>query len=180
MTRSPDQRLDRIEDEFDTVKQLLASAARYAESANEKLDRLSERQDRTQAQLDRLTIKVDDLTAAQTQTQTQLDQLTIKVDDLTAAQAQTQTQLNQLTQKVDQLSGRVDEFIFQTSRVFVQQGERMIQVEGLTESLTGIVQRLDRNYQGQQSQMQEFQRTTNAALERMDRILDYLLGQHRG
>lgn len=28
MTRSPDQRLDRIEDEFETLKQLLTSAAR--------------------------------------------------------------------------------------------------------------------------------------------------------
>jgi ABC-type transporter Mla subunit MlaD len=159
MTRSPDQRLDRIEDEFETVKQLLTSAARYAESANEKLDRLSEKQDRTQ---------------------TQLDQLAVRVDELTAAQAHTQTQL-------DQLSGRVDEFILQASRVFAQQGERMIRVEGLTESLTGVVQRLDRNYQAQQSQLQEsqqstqeFQRTTNAALERIDRILDYLLRQQGG
>ena len=159
MTRSPDQRLDRIEDEFETVKQLLASAARYAESANKKLDRLSEKQDRTQ---------------------TQLDQLAVRVDELTAAQAHTQTQL-------DQLSGRVDEFILQASRVFAQQGERMIRVEGLTESLTGVVQRLDRNYQAQQSQLQEsqqstqeFQRTTNAALERIDRILDYLLRQQGG
>lgn len=159
MTQSPNQRLDRIEDEFETVKQLLASAARYAESANEKLDRLSERQDRTQVQLDQLTVRVDELTAAQTQTQTQLDQL---------------------TQKVDQLSSRVDEFVFQTSRVFAQQGERMIRVEGLTESLTGIVQGLDRNYQAQQSQLQEFQGTTNAALERIDRILDYLLRQQDG
>ena len=38
MTQSPNQRIDRLEDEFETVKQLLASAARYAESANEGLN----------------------------------------------------------------------------------------------------------------------------------------------
>lgn len=180
MTRSPDQRLDAVEDELEIAKRLLASAARYAESANEGLDRLTEKQDRTQAQLDQLTVtvedisqKVDDLTAAQAQTQTQLN-------NLTAAQTQTQTQLDQLTQKVDQLSNKVDEFVFHTQRLFTQQGERLIRMEGLAESLTGIVQRLDRNYQAQQSQIQEFQTTTGASLDRIDRILDYLLGQQKG
>lgn len=177
MTRSPDQRLDRLEDEFETVKQLLASAARYAESANEGLDRLTERQDRTQVQLDRLAVRVDNLTVAQERTQTQLDQLTVRADNLTAAQTQTQTQLNRL-------SSHMDEFIFQAQRLFTQQGERLNRIDGLTESLTGVVQRLDRHYQAQQSQLQqfqqsaqEFQRTTNAALERIDRILGYLLRQ---
>lgn len=180
MTKSPDQRLDRLEDEFERVKQLLASAARYAESANEGLDRLTERQDRTQVQLDRLAVKVDDLTAAQEKTQTQLDQLTVRADNLTSAQTKTQTQL-------DHLSSRMNEFIFQAQRLFTQQGERLNRIDGLTESLTGVVQRLDRSYQAQQSQLQqfqqsaqEFQRTTNAALERIDRILDYLLRQQGG
>jgi chromosome segregation ATPase len=166
MTRSPDQRLDRIEDEFETVKQLLASAARYAESANEGLDRLTERQDRTQVQLDQLGSKVDRLTTAQSQTQNQLDQLTSKVDELTVAQAQSQS--------------RLDEFVFQAQRLFTQNAERLIRLEGQTERLEALVQRLDRNYSAQQSQLQEFQQTTGAALERIDRVLDYLLRQLGG
>jgi chromosome segregation ATPase len=187
MTRSPDQRLDAVEDELETAKRLLVSAARYAESANlgleqltVKVDNLTAAQAQTQTQLlehraaqAQTQTQLDDLTAAQAQTQTQLD-------ELTAAQTQTQAQLDQLTQKADQLSSRVDEFVFQATRLFAQQGERLIRVEGLTESLTGIVQRLDRNYQSQQSQIQEFQRTTNASLERIDRILDYLLREQRG
>lgn len=187
MTRSPDQRLDAVEDELETAKRLLVSAASYAESANQGLDRLTERQDRTQVQLDRLTEKQD-------RTQTQLDQLTVtvedisqKVDELSEAQSQTQTQLNQL-------SSQVDEFVFQAQRLFAQGGERLNNAEGIIQLLNRdrvghetridrleeIVQRLDRNYEAQQSQFQEFQRTTNAALERIDRVLDYLLRQQGG
>ena len=194
MTRSPDQRLDRIEDEFETVKQLLASAARYAESANAKIDQLSDRQDRTQAQLDQLNdrqdrtqTQLDRLTERQDRTQVQLDQLGSKVDRLTTAQSQTQNQLDQLTSKVDELTlaqaqsqSRLDEFVFQAQRLFTQNAERLIRLEGQTERLEALVQRLDRNYSAQQSQLQEFQQTTGAALERIDRVLDYLLRQLGG
>ena len=142
MTRSPDQRLDRIEDEFETVKQLLASAAHYAESANAKIDRLSDRQDRTQTQLDLLSSKVDDLTTIQSQTES-----------------------------------RLDEFIFQVQRLLTQNAERLIRVEGQADRLEALLLRLDRNYEAQQSQFLEFQRTTGAALERIDRVVDYLMRQ---
>ncbi|NEP62979.1 MAG: 6-aminohexanoate hydrolase [Symploca sp. SIO2G7] len=143
------QRLNRLEDEFSTVKELLISAARHASSANERLEQL--------------TVKVDRLTESQETTQTQLDRLT-------ESQETTQTQLNQLSE-------RVDAFVFNAQRLFSQTGERMIIVEGQTERLVGVVQMLQRNYSAQQSQLQEFQLTTNAALERIDRILDYLLKQ---
>lgn len=152
MTRSPDQRLDTVEDELETVKRLLVSAASYAESANQGLERLTERQDRTQAQLDRLTVTVENISQ--------------KVDDLTVAQAQSQS--------------RMDEFVFQAQRLFTQSAERLIRLEGQTERLEALLQRLDRNHSAQQSQLQEFQQTTGAALERIDRILDYLLRQQGG
>lgn len=154
-----EQRLNRLEDEFETVKELLMSAARYAESANEGLDRLTERQDRTQAQLDQLSV----------------------------AQENTQG-------KLDQLSERVDSFVFSAQRLFNQQAERLIQLEGQAERLEAVVQMLARNYQAHQSQLQELQRSTqefqrasleqqrsnSAALERIDRILDYLLRKESG
>ena len=132
------QRLDRIEDEFETVKQLLASAASYAEMAHQGLAELTIKQDRTQIQLDQLSVKLD----------------------------QTDTRLN--------------EFIFHTQRLFTQAGTRVEQLEGRTERLENIVELLNRNYQVQQNQFSEFQRTTNAALERIDRVLDYLLRQQKG
>jgi len=90
------QRLDRFEDELADVKQLLGSAARYADSANRGLDRLT-------VKIDDLTVKVDSLTVAQTYTQTQLDQLSSRVSDLTVAASRTQTQLDQLTQIASRL-----------------------------------------------------------------------------
>ena len=92
----------------------------------------------------------------------------MKVDSLAESQAQTQTQL-------DQLSSRVSEFVFHVQRLLTQQGERLIPLEGQAERLEAVVRLLNRNYEAQQSQLQEFQQTTNAALERIDRVLDYLL-----
>ncbi len=143
------QRLDQFENELETVKRLLVSTASYAESANRKIDQLA--------------TKVDQLTEAQTQTQSQLNQL---------SQLSAQSQA-----RVDQLFGRVDEFVFQAQRLFTQQAQILERVDGRTESLEVIVRRLDRNYQEQKSQFQEFQRTTNAAIERIERILDYLVRQ---
>lgn len=63
-----EQRLITVESDLEAVKTLLMSAARYAESANRGLDRLTER-------FDGLTVKVDQLFEAQTETQAQLTQL---------------------------------------------------------------------------------------------------------
>lgn len=161
-----EQRLNNVEDDLESVKKLLASAARYAESANQKLDRLSDR--------------VDSLTTAQNRTQAQLDQLGFRVDQLVASQAQTQTQLDQLTQKVDQLAERVDSFVYHAQRLFTALGERLVPVEGQTERFEPVIRMLARNYEAQQSQLQEFQITTRASLERIDRILDYLLKRSGG
>jgi chromosome segregation ATPase len=78
---STNTRLTRLEDEFETVKQLLVSAASYAESANRRIDRLSDRQDATQRQLDGLAVtvqimgeKIDGLTVT-------VGELNHKIDD---------------------------------------------------------------------------------------------------
>ncbi|MFM2061061.1 MAG: hypothetical protein RLZZ507_731 [Cyanobacteriota bacterium] len=130
-----EQRLDRVESEFATIRQLLTSAATYAESANRRIDELGAKQDRTQSQLDQLGVKVD------------------------------------------QLSNRVDEFVFHTQRLFNKAGSETEETKARTERLEALMLKLDRNYEEQKSQLQEFQRSTNAALERIDRVLDYLLRQ---
>ena len=144
-----EQRLDRVETEFATIRQLLISAATYAESANRRIDELGAKQDRTQ----------------------------IMLDELGAKQDRTQTQLDQLGMRVDQLSSRVDEFIFHTQRLFNKAGGEIEETKARTERLEAIMLKLDRNYEEQKSQFQEYQLTTNAALERIDRVLDYLLRQ---
>ncbi len=137
-----EQRLDRVETEFATIRQLLISAATYAESANRRIDELGTKQDRTQIMLDELGTKQD----------------------------RTQTQL-------DQLSSRVDEFIFHTQCLFNKAGSEIEETKARTERLEALMLKLDRNYEEQKSQFQEYQLTTNAALERIDRVLDYLLRQ---
>ena len=144
-----EQRLDRVETEFATIRQLLISAATYAESANRRIDELGTKQDRTQ----------------------------IMLDELGAKQDRSQTQLDQLGMRVDQLSSRVDEFIFHTQRLFNKAGGEIEETKARTERLEAIMLKLDRNYEEQKSQFQEYQLTTNAALERIDRVLDYLLRQ---
>ena len=144
-----EQRLDRVETEFATIRQLLISAATYAESANRRIDELGTKQDRTQ----------------------------IMLDELGAKQDRTQTQLDQLGMRIDQLSSRVDEFIFHTQRLFNKAGGEIEETKARTERLEAIMLKLDRNYEEQKSQFQEYQLTTNAALERIDRVLDYLLRQ---
>ncbi|MBD2279589.1 MAG: 6-aminohexanoate hydrolase [Dolichospermum sp. DEX189] len=151
-----EQRLDRVEAEFATIRQLLISAATYAESANRRIDELGTKQDRTQIMLDELGTKQD-------RTQIMLDELGTKQD-------RTQTQL-------DQLSSRVDEFIFHTQRLFNKAGSEIEETKARTERLEALMLKLDRNYEEQKSQFQEYQLTTNAALERIDRVLDYLLRQ---
>jgi ABC-type transporter Mla subunit MlaD len=151
-----EQRLDRVEAEFATIRQLLISAATYAESANRRIDELGTKQDRTQIMLDELGTKQD-------RTQIMLDELGTKQD-------RTQTQL-------DQLSSRVDEFILHTQHLFNKAGSEIEETKARTERLEALMLKLDRNYEEQKSQFQEYQLTTNAALERIDRVLDYLLRQ---
>jgi chromosome segregation ATPase len=140
-----EQRLDRVEDDLAVVRQLLTSAATYAESAKRQLDRVGE-----------------------------------KLDQAVSRQDATDAQIDRLTQRVDQLSSRMDEFVFHTQRIFNQQATVLERADGRSERLEAIMQRLDRSYEEQKSQFKEFQRTTGAALERIDRVLDYLLRQIGG
>jgi predicted metal-dependent hydrolase len=69
-------------DEFEDVKQLLASAARYAESANARLDRVAAQQELNTNVIALLGQKIDALTTAQQRTQQQLDALTTEVSEM--------------------------------------------------------------------------------------------------
>jgi methyl-accepting chemotaxis protein len=165
-------RLERIETDLETVKELLVSTARYAESANSTLDRLSQRMDDHAVESQRL----------ERQLTQRMDGLAQRMDELAQQQAQT--------------AARLDEFIYQSQRLLTQNAERMIQHEGRLERLDGVMAMLSRlqdrqqaQLENQQSQMahqqaqiermdrdyEEHRRTTNAALERIDRLLDYLI-----
>lgn len=81
-------------DEFEDVKELLASAARYAESANEKIDRVATQQEHNTSaiavlgqRLDQLTVKVDQLTGNVQQLALEVGELRMSLE-ITAQQAE--------------------------------------------------------------------------------------------
>jgi chromosome segregation ATPase len=165
-------RLERIETDLETVKELLVSTARYAESANSTLDRLSQRMDDHAVESQRLerqlTQRMEGLAQQQAQTASRMEGLAQRMDELAQQQAQT--------------AARLDEFIYQSQRLLTQNAERMIQHEGRLERLDGVMAMLSRLQDRQQAQIErmdrdyeEHRRTTNAALERIDRLLDYLI-----
>ncbi|MEH2244643.1 6-aminohexanoate hydrolase [Nostoc sp.] len=110
--------------------------------------------------------RLDELTIKQDRTQSHLDQLGGRVD--------------QVGGKVDQLSDKIDSFITHTQRLFTKAGSEIEETKARTERLEALMLKLDRNFESQKSQFQEFQLSTGAALERIDRVLDYLLRQQGG
>ncbi len=123
------QRLDNVENELETVKQLLVSTARYAESANSRLDRLVERQDLSQRQLDGLAVTVQSM-----------------------------------SEKVENLSTKIDNFV-DTTTDFIETTKARNSV------LDGVVLRLEEN----QARLEASQASTNAAVDRLERILEQLI-----
>lgn len=116
------QRFDNVENELETVKQLLVSTANYAESADKRIDRLVERQDSTQKQLDCLAV-------------------TVQV-----------------------MGEKIDRFVEKTDR-FVEKTDDFIDTTKARNAvLDGVILELREN-----------QMSTNAAVERLDRILEQLL-----
>jgi chromosome segregation ATPase len=123
-----DSHLHQLDDEFETVKQLLISAASYAESANNRIDRLSERQDITQRQLDGLSVTVQVMGE-------KVDNFIVKVDE-----------------QFDRLSHKIDDFV------------------DTTKARNAVVNNVVH-------ELRDSQQSTNAAIERLERILEQLLRQ---
>lgn len=59
MINGNNSRLDRIESDLETVTSIVVTLARHAEETEERIDRLVESQDRTQRQLDQLSVTTD-------------------------------------------------------------------------------------------------------------------------
>lgn len=90
-------------DEFETVKELLASAARYAESAHRGLDRLELAQDRTQLQLDRLSVRMEELAEAQKRTEARLETFIFESQRLMSGHADRLAKLEGISERLEAL-----------------------------------------------------------------------------
>ncbi|MBC6430332.1 hypothetical protein FM036_05595 [Nostoc sp. HG1] len=130
------QRLDNVENDLETVKQLLVSTASYAESADKRIDRLVERQDSSQKQLDGLAV-------------------TVQV----------------MGEKIDRVVEKIDRFVEKTDR-FVEKIDRFVEK---TDDFIDTTKARNAVLDGVILELRENQMSTNAAVERLDRILEQLL-----
>lgn len=110
-----------------------------------------------------------------------------ELNEVRALLASAATHAEAANQNFNRLSGKVDEFIFQASRLFSQQGEILSRVDARQESLTGIIQKLDRGFEAQQHQFGQFQgimREMNQQIaqnqQSIQSILEYLRDRNGG
>lgn len=109
-----------------------------------------------------------------------VERLEVDMEELKRVVEQNNRQIGEMSVGLTRLEARIDEFVFQAQRLLTQGAERLNRIEPQLERDEAMIQRLDRNYEVQQQQLAEFRTTTNAALDRIDRILDYLMRQQGG
>ncbi|MGG6269624.1 hypothetical protein ACQ4M3_29650 [Leptolyngbya sp. AN03gr2] len=101
-----EQRLDQLEDEFETVKQILASAARYAESANEKLDRFIEESRAYQARTD---IRMEQVERQMQQTEARMQQTEARMQQTEARMQRIEERMLVFDERFAQFIDRIEE-----------------------------------------------------------------------
>ena len=90
------ERLDLIEDEMETIKELLIATARRTEKNSEAIDRITERLDHQTRIIDRLAVSQLNSEERLDRLGTKVDQLGIRVDQLVTAQMNTEHRVDQL------------------------------------------------------------------------------------
>lgn len=132
-----------MRDEFETVKQLLESAATYAESANRQADRNANA-------ISRLEMQGSEIKESQKKTDQNLQQLAEnqkktdqQLQQLAESQKKTDQQLQQLTQRTDQplqqLSQRLDSFIFESQRIIADNKQKINRLDAIIDRYDGVL-----------------------------------------
>lgn len=126
-------------DEFEDIKALLGSAARYAEIANQQSAE-NARQIADSAKLvadnahaiTRLESKLEELAEAQKATETKLAQLT-------EAQKATETKLTELAEAQKTTDQRLESFITESQRLLTGQADRLNRLDAMIERYDGVL-----------------------------------------
>ena len=118
------ERLDQIEDEMETIKQILGAAARMTERNSTSIDRLTDR-------IDRLTSTVDRLAVSQLNTEERVDRLTSTIDRLAVSQLNTEERVDQLTVSRVNLEETMNRFIQNAEADRTVMREMQTEVRGL-------------------------------------------------
>ena len=161
-------------DEFETVKQLLASAASYAESANKQADRnavtiadnnqgiaeLKDAQQRTQTQIDAnaqaIASNNQGIAELKETQQANAQAIADTNQSIKEAQDRTQRQLDELSQKqdrtqqqLDALGQRVDSFVFESQRLIADNKSTITRLDAMIERYDGVLAYLMRKESGE-------------------------------
>ena len=134
------QRLDNVENDLETVKQLLVSTASYAESSDKRIDQLVQRQGLTQKQLDGLAVTVQVMGE----------------------------NIDRFVEKIDRFVEKTDRFVEKTDRFVEKTDDFLDTTKARNAVLDGVI-----------LELRESQMSTNATVERLDRILEQLLKRNQ-
>lgn len=146
-----------MNDRLDQIEQLLASAARYAESANQRVDELAANQQTHEAMLQALL-------AERQENRQQVDQLRQIV-------AQGQQRLDRL----DQWTQGLHQQLAMSQTLMATQQQQMGNLSLMLGNLQELIAAQQQELALQRQQLEDQRRTNAAALERLDAILTRLM-----
>jgi hypothetical protein len=78
---------------------------------------------------------------------------------------------------VERLSQRVDSFVFESQRLFARLGESSARSEAAIETLAALATRSDRDIAEQRDRFEASQQRQDSMIDRLDRLVNYLMGQ---
>ncbi|MCG8361805.1 MAG: hypothetical protein MJA27_00570 [Pseudanabaenales cyanobacterium] len=142
-------------DEFETVKQLLASAARYAESANQQseqnaiqiADNFRGIAELKQAQQENLR-GIAELKQAQQENLRGIAELKQAQQENVRGIAELKQAQQENAARMKQQGERIDEFVFQVNRLVSKQQQEISQLKALCDRYDGVLAYLLRQDQG--------------------------------
>jgi chromosome segregation ATPase len=151
----PPSRLDQIEAILLQVVTQQQATATALTQVTQRLDRVAEQQETIETNLDRVTQRLDRVAEQQEVTASRFDSLA--------------TGFNEIIYKIDDFIGTANTVL----------GRSAI-LDDVVVELRETVTRLDANAERMQANFEENQRSTNAALERLETILVRLIGGQNG
>jgi len=186
-----EQRIATVENDLDLVKELLLTTARHAERAHEDNDALRQElrasSARTEAAIAATNQKVDALTETVAATNQRVDAF---VDGIQRLVTQQQERINQHEARVERLEDIAQTVLngqVQATRRLDLLEQQVAQQQQQIELQQQQIEQQQQLFNLQRQQLEldrqrdeEFRRSTGAALERIDRILDYLVRQAGG
>jgi uncharacterized protein YukE len=115
--------------------------------------------------------RLDQLESVLIQTATNLNQVTERLDRVAEQQQVNTVAINNLTYKIDDFIGTANTVLGRSAVL----DDVVIGLDATVQRLDSTLSRLDRNFELHQQRFEENQRSTNAALERLEAILIKLM-----